>query len=53
MTAALDERLRVPWEMKYFERFELEEIAVRCGCSLAQVKRRIAEAERGVMEAVR
>jgi RNA polymerase sigma-70 factor (ECF subfamily) len=41
----LADALRISWELRYIEGFRLEEVAKHCGCSLATVKRRIAEAD--------
>lgn len=46
--AALDqipEKLRIPWFLSRVEGEKLEDVATACGCSLATVKRRIAEAQ--------
>jgi RNA polymerase sigma-70 factor, ECF subfamily len=37
-------KLRTPWLLRHVEGLSLEEIATACECSLATVKRRIAEA---------
>ena len=50
---ALDPKLREPWKMQYFDGLSLDAIAARCGCSLAQVKRRIEQAKVILEEAVR
>lgn len=47
----LDVKLREPWQMRYLDDLTLEEIAQRCGCSLAEVKRRIGKAEARIAEA--
>jgi len=36
---------RIAWQLRYAEGFGLEEVAGQCGCSLATVKRRIAQAD--------
>jgi RNA polymerase sigma-70 factor (ECF subfamily) len=41
----LADALRISWELRFIEGFKLEEVASHCGCSLATVKRRIAEAD--------
>lgn len=41
----LADALRIAWQLRYIEGFKLEEVARHCGCSLATVKRRIAEAD--------
>jgi RNA polymerase sigma-70 factor, ECF subfamily len=35
---------RVPWQLRYVEGYRIEEVADLCHCSLATVKRRIAQA---------
>jgi RNA polymerase sigma-70 factor (ECF subfamily) len=37
--------LRIAWTLRHVEGLELSEVASLCGCSLATVKRRIAEAD--------
>jgi RNA polymerase sigma-70 factor, ECF subfamily len=44
---------RVAWTLRYVEGLTLPEIAQHCGCSLATVKRRVAEVHRFVLEALR
>jgi RNA polymerase sigma-70 factor, ECF subfamily len=44
---------RVAWTLRYVEGLTLPEIAEHCGCSLATVKRRVAEVHRIVLEALR
>ena len=44
---------RVAWTLRYVEGLTLPEIAQHCGCSLATVKRRVAEVHRTVLEALR
>jgi RNA polymerase sigma-70 factor, ECF subfamily len=44
---------RVAWILRYVEGLTLPEIAEHCGCSLATVKRRVAEVHRIVLEALR
>ena len=44
---------RVAWTLRYVEGLTLPEIAQHCGCSLATVKRRVAEVHRIVLEALR
>ena len=41
----LGDRLRIPWQLRYVEGCRLEEVSRHCRCSLATVKRRIAEAD--------
>jgi len=36
---------RIAWQLRYAEGFRLEEVAQLCSCSLATVKRRIAQAD--------
>jgi RNA polymerase sigma-70 factor, ECF subfamily len=40
----LPARQRIPWTLHHVEGESLEQVAVLCGCSLATVKRRIAQA---------
>jgi RNA polymerase sigma-70 factor (ECF subfamily) len=44
---------RVAWTLRYVEGLTLPEIAQHCGCSLATVKRRVADVHRIVLEALR
>ncbi|HMJ54853.1 MAG TPA: sigma-70 family RNA polymerase sigma factor [Polyangiaceae bacterium] len=44
---------RVAWTLRQVEGLTLPEIAQHCGCSLATVKRRVAEVHRIVLEALR
>jgi RNA polymerase sigma-70 factor (ECF subfamily) len=44
---------RLAWTLRYVEGLTLPEIAQHCGCSLATVKRRVAEVQRTVLEALR
>lgn len=44
---------RVAWTLRYVEGLTLPETAEHCGCSLATVKRRVAEVHRVVLEALR
>jgi RNA polymerase sigma-70 factor (ECF subfamily) len=44
---------RVAWTLRYVEGLTLPEIAQHCGCSLATVKRRVAEVHKTVLEALR
>jgi RNA polymerase sigma-70 factor (ECF subfamily) len=44
---------RVAWTLRYVEGLTLPEIAQHSGCSLATVKRRVAEVHRIVLEALR
>ena len=37
--------LRIAWMLRRVEGFELTEIAATCGCSLATIKRKIAQAD--------
>ena len=37
---------KIPWMLRYVEGLPLEEVAERCDCSLATVKRRISDAQR-------
>jgi len=37
---------KIPWMLRYIEGLPLEEVAERCDCSLATIKRRIADAHR-------
>jgi RNA polymerase sigma-70 factor (ECF subfamily) len=39
-------KLKIPWMLRYIEGLPLEEVAEKCDCSLATVKRRIADAQR-------
>jgi len=41
----LPDARRVAWQLRYLEGFQLDEVARHCGCSLATIKRRIAEAD--------
>ena len=43
--AALPLHLRTPWVLRHVVGCQLEDVAAACNCSLATVKRRIAEAE--------
>lgn len=43
---------RIAWQLRYAEGFRLEEVAELCGCSLATVKRRIAQADALVRRSV-
>jgi RNA polymerase sigma-70 factor (ECF subfamily) len=45
---AVDQRLA--WTLRYIEGEKLEQVAVRCGCSLATAKRRITAAH-GILQA--
>lgn len=36
---------RVAWQLRHIEGFRLEEVAQHCGCSLATIKRHIADAD--------
>lgn len=38
-------KLRTPWVLRHVVGYRLEDVATACGCSLATVKRRLAEAE--------
>jgi len=40
--------LRIAWMLRYVEGLELTEVAGVCGCSLATIKRRLAEADAAV-----
>jgi len=40
--------LRIAWMLRHVEGLELTEVAVVCGCSLATIKRRLADAEGAV-----
>lgn len=42
---ALPLKLRTPWVLRHVVGCQLEDVAAACACSLATVKRRIAEAE--------
>jgi len=44
---------RVAWTLRYVEGLTLPEIAQHCGCSLATVKRRVADVHKTVLEALR
>jgi RNA polymerase sigma-70 factor, ECF subfamily len=44
---------RVAWTLRYVEGMTLPEIAQHCGCSLATVKRRVADVHKVVLEALR
>ena len=44
---------RIAWTLRYVEGMTLPEVAQHCGCSLATVKRRVAEVHRIVLEALR
>ena len=44
---------RIAWTLRHVEGLTLPEIAQHCGCSLATVKRRVAEVHRTVLEALR
>nr|HEX4317895.1 RNA polymerase sigma factor [Kofleriaceae bacterium] len=43
--ARMSLKVRTPWVLRHVVGYQLEDIAVACECSLATVKRRIAEAE--------
>lgn len=43
--ARLPLKLRIPWVLRHVIGYRLEDVATACDCSLATVKRRIAEAE--------
>ncbi|MET0593564.1 MAG: sigma-70 family RNA polymerase sigma factor [Polyangiaceae bacterium] len=43
---------RVAWTLRYVEGLTLPEIAKHCGCSLATVKRRVADVQKIVLEAL-
>jgi len=45
-------KTKIPWMLRYVEGLPLEEVAERCDCSLATVKRRIADAQRIVAKHV-
>jgi RNA polymerase sigma-70 factor (ECF subfamily) len=40
--------LRIAWMLRYVEGLELTEVAAVCGCSLATIKRRLADADAAV-----
>ncbi len=48
VVAALGDREREAWLARYLDDGTLPEVAARCGCSLAEVKRRIQRAEMAV-----
>jgi RNA polymerase sigma-70 factor (ECF subfamily) len=48
----LPEVQRIAWQLRYLEGCRLEEVAGHCRCSLATVKRRIAEADTFVRRTV-
>ena len=53
VVAALGDRERTAWLARYLDDATLPEVAARCGCSLAEVKRRLQRAEmaiEGVLE---
>ena len=41
----LGDTLRIPWQLRYVEGCQLDEVSRHCRCSLATVKRRIAQAD--------
>jgi len=43
---SLAPKVKIPWMLRYIEGLLLEEVAEKCDCSLATVKRRIADAQR-------
>jgi RNA polymerase sigma-70 factor, ECF subfamily len=43
--ARLPLRLRVPWVLRHVVGYQLDDIATACECSLATIKRRIADAD--------
>ncbi len=45
---SLAPKAKVPWMLRYVDGLPLEEVAERCDCSLATVKRRIADAQQVV-----
>jgi|GEM_PF-1727596 len=45
-------KAKIAWMLRYVDGLPLEEVAERCDCSLATVKRRIAEAQRIVVRHV-
>ena len=45
-------KAKIPWMLRYVEGLPLEEVAEKCECSLATVKRRIADAQRIVLRHV-
>jgi RNA polymerase sigma-70 factor, ECF subfamily len=49
---SLAPKAKIPWMLRYIEGLPLEEVAERCDCSLATVKRRIADAQRVVVRHV-
>ena len=46
--ATLPANLRLAWSLRFIEGFELTEVAELCGCSLATIKRRLAQASRRI-----
>jgi RNA polymerase sigma-70 factor (ECF subfamily) len=53
LVATLPARPRIAWTLRYVEGYELREVAKLCGCSLATVKRLIAQAQTVVSAHVR
>jgi RNA polymerase sigma-70 factor, ECF subfamily len=49
---SLAPKAKIPWMLRYIDGLPLEEVAERCDCSLATVKRRIADAQRVVVRHV-
>jgi RNA polymerase sigma-70 factor (ECF subfamily) len=45
LLGAMSSELRIAWMLRRVEGFELTEIAATCGCSLATIKRKIAQAD--------
>jgi len=48
----LPDGARIAWQLRHVEGFQLDEVARHCGCSLATIKRRLADAEEQVREYV-
>jgi RNA polymerase sigma-70 factor (ECF subfamily) len=49
----LPDAQRVAWQLRYLEGYRLEEVAEHCRCSLATIKRRIADADTLVRRTVK